>query len=202
MDHYTMKALWVFWARGDDEVELTNKESFYSDDGGEVVKIFRIETNVFDFKTPLCRAFKEFNYLLQIDPDVLTKDIDGFNIMMNIRTIGYMSGIKIHLIIKVGVQSGLPVAGEKMVMMVGEDGTAMRLSTMIEKKDNMRMNMKMRKDVKCLMIMSCRFALFDEYKQGSNPRISINLSHDGRRMDGDKHRVKKAGRKKSNLKTS
>ncbi|GKE00116.1 hypothetical protein Tco_1388099 [Tanacetum coccineum] len=95
MDHYTMKALWIFWARGDDEVELTDKESSYSDDGGEVAKIFRIETNVFDFETPLCRAFKEFNYLLQIDPDVLTKDIDGFNIMMNIRTIGYMSGIKI-----------------------------------------------------------------------------------------------------------
>ncbi|GJY14982.1 hypothetical protein Tco_0385404 [Tanacetum coccineum] len=31
-----------------------------------------------DFETPLCRAFKEFNYLLQIDQDVVTKDIDGF----------------------------------------------------------------------------------------------------------------------------
>ncbi|GKA59569.1 hypothetical protein Tco_0758882 [Tanacetum coccineum] len=64
-------------ARGDDEVELTDEESFDSDDD-EVAKIFRIETNVFDFETPLCRAFKEFNYLLQIYPDVLTKDIDGF----------------------------------------------------------------------------------------------------------------------------
>ncbi|GKF42589.1 hypothetical protein Tco_0125931, partial [Tanacetum coccineum] len=70
-------------ARGDDEVELSDKES--SDlnnedliDENEVAKIFRIETNVFDFKTPMCIAFKEFNYLLQIDPDVLTKDIDGF----------------------------------------------------------------------------------------------------------------------------
>ncbi|GKB04831.1 hypothetical protein Tco_0833026, partial [Tanacetum coccineum] len=74
MDHYTMKALWIYWARGDDEVELIDKESSNSD---EVAKIFRIEINVFDFETPLCRAFKEFNYLLQIDPDVLTKDIDG-----------------------------------------------------------------------------------------------------------------------------
>ncbi|GJX55462.1 hypothetical protein Tco_0285359, partial [Tanacetum coccineum] len=65
-------------ARGDDEVELTDKESSDSEDEVEVTKIFRIETNVFDFETPLCRAFKEFNYLLQIDPDVLTKDIDGF----------------------------------------------------------------------------------------------------------------------------
>ncbi|GKD81019.1 hypothetical protein Tco_1347858 [Tanacetum coccineum] len=31
-----------------------------------------------DAKFTVCRAFKEFNYLLQIDPDVLTKDIDGF----------------------------------------------------------------------------------------------------------------------------
>ncbi|GJV64363.1 hypothetical protein Tco_1475191 [Tanacetum coccineum] len=79
MDQYTNKALWIYWTRGDDEVELTNVESSYSDDDGdEVAKIFRIDTNVFDFETPTCRAFKEFNYLLQIDPDVLTKDIDGF----------------------------------------------------------------------------------------------------------------------------
>ncbi|GJW68180.1 hypothetical protein Tco_0122604 [Tanacetum coccineum] len=78
MDHYIMKALWIYWARGDDEVELTDEESFDSEDEDEVANFFRIETNVFDFKTPLYRAFKEFNYLLQIDLDVLTKDIDGF----------------------------------------------------------------------------------------------------------------------------
>ncbi|GJU63621.1 hypothetical protein Tco_1245456 [Tanacetum coccineum] len=65
-------------ARGDDEVELTNEESFDSEEEEEVAKNFRIETNVFDFETPLCRAFMEFNYLLQIDADVLTKDIDRF----------------------------------------------------------------------------------------------------------------------------
>ncbi|GKA42071.1 hypothetical protein Tco_0734731 [Tanacetum coccineum] len=39
MDHYTMKALWIYWIRGDDEVELTNEESsdnetplYYKDD--------------------------------------------------------------------------------------------------------------------------------------------------------------------------
>ncbi|GKB58726.1 hypothetical protein Tco_0914912, partial [Tanacetum coccineum] len=78
MDHYTMKALWIYWARGDDEVELTGEESSDSGDEDEVAKIFRIKTNVFDFETPLCRAFKEFNYLLQINSDVLTKVIDGF----------------------------------------------------------------------------------------------------------------------------
>ncbi|GKB41464.1 hypothetical protein Tco_0886406 [Tanacetum coccineum] len=64
--------------RGDDEVELTDEESSNSDDDDEVAEIIRIDTNIFDFETPTCRTFKEFNYLLQIDPDVLTKDIDGF----------------------------------------------------------------------------------------------------------------------------
>ncbi|GJU76286.1 hypothetical protein Tco_1273356 [Tanacetum coccineum] len=79
MDHYTMKALWIYWARGDDEVKLTDEESSDSKDEDEVAKTFRIETNVFNFETPLCMAFKEFNYLLQIDSDVLTKDIDRLN---------------------------------------------------------------------------------------------------------------------------
>ncbi|GJT62231.1 VIER F-box protein 2, partial [Tanacetum coccineum] len=34
--------------------------------------------NLFDYETPLCEKFKEFNYLLKIDPDLLTKDIEGF----------------------------------------------------------------------------------------------------------------------------
>ncbi|GKA48866.1 hypothetical protein Tco_0741824 [Tanacetum coccineum] len=63
---------------GDDEVELTDKECSDSDEEDEVAKIFMIETNVFNFETRTCRAFKEFNYLLQIDLDVLTKDIEGF----------------------------------------------------------------------------------------------------------------------------
>ncbi|GKB26066.1 hypothetical protein Tco_0865467 [Tanacetum coccineum] len=48
MDHYTMKALWIYWARGDDEVELTDEESSDSDDEDEVAKIFRIETNTYE----------------------------------------------------------------------------------------------------------------------------------------------------------
>nr|GEX07661.1 hypothetical protein [Tanacetum cinerariifolium] len=37
-----------------------------------------IETNLFDYETLLCEIFKEFNYLLKIDPDLLTKEIEGF----------------------------------------------------------------------------------------------------------------------------
>ncbi|GJV63601.1 hypothetical protein Tco_1474429 [Tanacetum coccineum] len=77
MDHYTMKALWIYWVKGDDEVELTDEES--SDDKDEIAEVFMIDTNLFNFETPMCKAFKEFNYLLQIDPDLLTKDIEGFN---------------------------------------------------------------------------------------------------------------------------
>ncbi|GKD06979.1 hypothetical protein Tco_1186664, partial [Tanacetum coccineum] len=36
MDHYTIKALWIYWIRGDDEVELTYDES--SDDKDEVAE--------------------------------------------------------------------------------------------------------------------------------------------------------------------
>ncbi|GJZ53763.1 hypothetical protein Tco_0608648 [Tanacetum coccineum] len=76
IDHYTMKALWIYWIRGNDEVEHTDDES--SDNEDEVAEVFRIDTNIFDYETPLCLAFKEFNYLLKVDPDLLTKDIMGF----------------------------------------------------------------------------------------------------------------------------
>ncbi|GKA15386.1 hypothetical protein Tco_0695133 [Tanacetum coccineum] len=76
MDHYTMKALWIYWIRGDDEVELTDEES--SDDEDDIAEVFRIDTNIFDYETPLCSTFKEFNYRLEVDPDLLTKDIIGF----------------------------------------------------------------------------------------------------------------------------
>ncbi|GJT99470.1 hypothetical protein Tco_1109809 [Tanacetum coccineum] len=76
MDHYTMKALWIYWIRGDDEVELTDEEFYDNED--EIGEVFRIDTNIFDYETPICLAFNEFNYLLKVDPDLLTKDIMGF----------------------------------------------------------------------------------------------------------------------------
>nr|GEX95935.1 hypothetical protein [Tanacetum cinerariifolium] len=39
MDHYTIKALWIYWIRGDDKVELTDEES--SDVEDEVAEVFR-----------------------------------------------------------------------------------------------------------------------------------------------------------------
>ncbi|GKB67943.1 hypothetical protein Tco_0929355 [Tanacetum coccineum] len=83
MDIFTKGALWDYWKLGSDEIEPTNDETFDLeetdyDDEQEIGEIFRIETNLFDYETPLCEKFKEFNYLLKIDPDVLTKDIEGF----------------------------------------------------------------------------------------------------------------------------
>ncbi|GKB35650.1 hypothetical protein Tco_0880592, partial [Tanacetum coccineum] len=42
MDHYTKKALWIYWIRGDDEVELTDEES--SDDMDEVAETYLLWT--------------------------------------------------------------------------------------------------------------------------------------------------------------
>nr|GEU54709.1 hypothetical protein [Tanacetum cinerariifolium] len=66
-----------------DEIEPTNDETSDlketdHDDEQEIGEIFRIETNLFDYETSLCKKFKEFNYLLKIDPDLLTKDIERF----------------------------------------------------------------------------------------------------------------------------
>ncbi|GJV39006.1 hypothetical protein Tco_1417446 [Tanacetum coccineum] len=76
MNHYTMRALWIFLIRGDDEVELTDEK--FSDNEDEITEVFRIGTNIFDYETPICLAFNEFNYLLKVDPDLLIKDIMGF----------------------------------------------------------------------------------------------------------------------------
>ncbi|GJR19069.1 hypothetical protein Tco_0967596 [Tanacetum coccineum] len=81
MDIFTKGALWDYWNLGSDEIKPTNDESFnleetYHDDEQEISEIFKIETNLFNYETPLCEKFKEFNYLLKIDPDVLTKAIE------------------------------------------------------------------------------------------------------------------------------
>ncbi|GKE19006.1 hypothetical protein Tco_1426583 [Tanacetum coccineum] len=82
MDIFTKGALWDYWKMGGDEIEVYDDESSdleeYWSNKYETAKIFKIETDVFDYETPLCLAFNEFNYLLNVDPDLLTKDIMGF----------------------------------------------------------------------------------------------------------------------------
>ncbi|GJX16495.1 hypothetical protein Tco_0217327 [Tanacetum coccineum] len=51
--------------------------SIEADDPDDIVEIFKIEGNLFDYETPLCKAFNDFNYLLKIDTDLFTFDIQG-----------------------------------------------------------------------------------------------------------------------------
>ncbi|GJR23249.1 hypothetical protein Tco_0971776 [Tanacetum coccineum] len=48
----------------------------YWNDEDEIAKIFKIETYIFDYESPLCMAFNEFNYLLKVDPELFTYDIE------------------------------------------------------------------------------------------------------------------------------
>ncbi|GJV39138.1 hypothetical protein Tco_1417578 [Tanacetum coccineum] len=88
---YTTK-LWIYSLKelcgttgswGSNEIEPTNEETSdleetNHNDEQEIGEIFRIKTNLFDYETPLCKKFKEFNYLLKINPHLLTKYIEGF----------------------------------------------------------------------------------------------------------------------------
>ncbi|GKC19725.1 hypothetical protein Tco_1021875 [Tanacetum coccineum] len=58
-------------------------------EGNEIAEIFRIKMNIFDFETPLCKEFKDFNHLLQIDIDVLTEDLPGFKTYDNYENTWY-----------------------------------------------------------------------------------------------------------------
>ncbi|GJW29174.1 hypothetical protein Tco_0046049 [Tanacetum coccineum] len=68
---------------GDDEVELTDEES--SDNEDVIAEVFRIDTNIFDYETPICSAFNEFNYLLKtgigvwIEPKLVKHTCEPFN---------------------------------------------------------------------------------------------------------------------------
>ncbi|GJY91797.1 hypothetical protein Tco_0507579 [Tanacetum coccineum] len=54
--------------------EFSDAEEANNDDEQEMAEIFRIETNLFDYETPLCTEFKEFNFLLKVDPELFTHD--------------------------------------------------------------------------------------------------------------------------------
>ncbi|GJV35516.1 hypothetical protein Tco_1407993 [Tanacetum coccineum] len=66
-----------------DEEEEETEEDDNPNETDNVPEIFKIEGNLFDFETPLCVAFYQFNYLLKIDTNMFTYDIQNFKIMMN-----------------------------------------------------------------------------------------------------------------------
>nr|GEX16865.1 hypothetical protein [Tanacetum cinerariifolium] len=55
---------------------FSDVEEANNDDKQETFEIFRIETNLFDYETPLCTEFKEFNFLLKVDLKLFTRDIE------------------------------------------------------------------------------------------------------------------------------
>ncbi|GJZ08274.1 hypothetical protein Tco_0542557 [Tanacetum coccineum] len=84
-----------------DEIEVYDNESsdledYLNDKEEETTKNFKIETDVFYYETPLYVAFNEFNYLLKVDPDLLTKDIMGLKPMKTIKTIRSTNGTRMY----------------------------------------------------------------------------------------------------------
>ncbi|GKB54926.1 hypothetical protein Tco_0905679 [Tanacetum coccineum] len=77
---YTRGALWDYWKMGSDDTELTNEkgldlEEECSRDVNETAKIFKIKDDLLGYETPLYKAFNKFNYLLKIDKDLFTFEI-------------------------------------------------------------------------------------------------------------------------------
>ncbi|GJX94210.1 hypothetical protein Tco_0348796 [Tanacetum coccineum] len=89
----TIIQLWLYWIRGDDEVliddEFSDLEEEDLREGNEIAEIFKIETNIFLFETPLCKEFKEFNNILHIDVDVLTGDLPVFETYADFKNTWY-----------------------------------------------------------------------------------------------------------------
>ncbi|GKB97363.1 hypothetical protein Tco_0983500 [Tanacetum coccineum] len=52
-------------------------EAEKGDDPDDIAEIFKIEGNLFNYETPLCKAFNDFNYLVRIGTDLFTFDIQG-----------------------------------------------------------------------------------------------------------------------------
>ncbi|GKA37590.1 hypothetical protein Tco_0724155 [Tanacetum coccineum] len=63
------KFIQKFYQLSDDHEEIETDED---DDPDDIAKIFKIEDNLFNYETPLCKAFIELNYLLKINTDLFT----------------------------------------------------------------------------------------------------------------------------------
>nr|GEV73006.1 hypothetical protein [Tanacetum cinerariifolium] len=68
------KLVQKFYQLSNNNEEMEAEEG---DDLDDIAKVFKIKGNLFDYETPLCKAFNDFNYLLKIDTDLFTFDIQG-----------------------------------------------------------------------------------------------------------------------------
>ncbi|GKC75302.1 hypothetical protein Tco_1126076 [Tanacetum coccineum] len=81
MDPFTKKVLWDFWNMSNEyegvaDEDISDVKEANNDDVQETAKIFKIETNLFDYETSLCTEFKEFNFLFKVDPELYTHDFE------------------------------------------------------------------------------------------------------------------------------
>ncbi|GJU78349.1 hypothetical protein Tco_1275419 [Tanacetum coccineum] len=77
-DNMVERFIMKFHHLSDHDEEEETKEDDNPNETDNVPEIFKIEGIMFDFETPLCEAFYEFNYLLKIDTDLFTYDIQNF----------------------------------------------------------------------------------------------------------------------------
>ncbi|GJY55879.1 hypothetical protein Tco_0454994 [Tanacetum coccineum] len=77
-DNMVEKFILKFHHLSDHNEEEETEEDDNPNKTDNVPEIFKIEGNLFDFETPLCEAFHEFNCLLKLDTDLFTYDIQNF----------------------------------------------------------------------------------------------------------------------------
>ncbi|GJU66444.1 uncharacterized mitochondrial protein-like protein [Tanacetum coccineum] len=77
-DNMVEKFIQKFYHLSDHDEEEETEEDDNLNEMDNVPKIFKIEGNLFNFETPLCEAFHEFNCLVKIDTDMFTYDIQNF----------------------------------------------------------------------------------------------------------------------------
>ncbi|GJY27199.1 hypothetical protein Tco_0401925 [Tanacetum coccineum] len=74
-DDLVEKFIQKFYNFFDHNEEEEAEDDDNPDEINDVLEIFKIEDDLFNFDTPLCIAFEEFNYLFKIDTDLFTYDI-------------------------------------------------------------------------------------------------------------------------------
>ncbi|GKC83978.1 hypothetical protein Tco_1139695 [Tanacetum coccineum] len=62
-----------------DDEEETDEDDDHSETN-DLTEIFKIEDDLFDYETPLCKAFNDFNYLLKIDTDLFILISNGLKL--------------------------------------------------------------------------------------------------------------------------
>ncbi|GJU58076.1 reverse transcriptase domain-containing protein [Tanacetum coccineum] len=74
----------------DDEEEEDSSET------DNAPEFFMIEGNLFDFETPLCKAYNKINYLLKFDTDLFTYDIQSLKELPEMVRVGTMTYFQDH----------------------------------------------------------------------------------------------------------